>query len=118
MQDGPGLMKTRSFERARLHSLVKNAALRRTEGAGGFSLPNKALLIQCGFSHGFSRKLAEETFSPSCSVVPQKAAKKTAALAAKGWFRALPAVRENVLNLTPRRFDAPTQPSYNPPSSC
>ena len=41
-----------SCNRSRLHSFVKSSTFHPPEGAGGFSLPNKSLLIHRGFSHG------------------------------------------------------------------
>jgi hypothetical protein len=58
-------------EAARLYSLPKNSVFRSSEGAGGFSLPNKAQSISRGFSHGPFLHPASQALSPSSSAVPQ-----------------------------------------------
>jgi hypothetical protein len=48
----PLLQNSPETRKGTTSSLAKNSAFRPSEGAGGFSLPNKSPSIQCGFSHG------------------------------------------------------------------
>ena len=64
--------------RARFYNLAKNSSFCPSEGAGGFSLPNRAPQIQCGFSHGSFFRRVNRTFSPGFLAGPESGPSKIA----------------------------------------
>ena len=64
---------SRCLQRARLDSLVKNSGFHPPEGAGGFSLPNRANGLRVALATGLSFEKPNRLFHQSIQLPPNAA---------------------------------------------